>query len=41
MFMQKDITDRDYYEIIPTKKTKTKILMHDDILDEEKYEDDE
>ena len=41
MFMQKDITDRDYYEIIPTKKTKIKILMHDDILDEEKYEDDE
>ena len=34
MFMEKDITDIVYLEVITTRKTKTVVLMHDILEDE-------
>ena len=34
LFMEQDITDVDYAEILPTRRTKTIILMHDILEDD-------
>ena len=37
LFMEADITDVDYYEVLYTPRTKEIMIMHDDILDEIPY----
>ena len=37
LFMETDITDVDYYEVLYTPRTKEIMIMHDDILDEIPY----